>query len=148
MAEAAIHDAYPAETLHTLLYVEDDPANLRLMQRIIARRPGVRLHQAVTGISGVEIALACRPTVILMDINLPDMSGFKALKTLRADPATAHVPVIALSGNALPMNVKSGLEAGFFRYLTKPIVLDELGKALDKAFAYADALAVRKTTAS
>jgi len=79
-----------------------------------------------------------------MDINLPDMSGFKALKALRADPATALVPVIALSGNALPMNVKSGLEAGFFRYLTKPINLDELGNALDKAFAYADALAVKR----
>ena len=72
------------------------------------------------------------------------MSGFKALKTLRADPSTAHVPVIALSGNAIPMNVKSGLEAGFFRYLTKPIVIDELANALDKAFAYSDALAVKK----
>jgi len=148
MSDAASPCPYPAETLHTLLYVEDDPANLRLMERIIARRPGVRLHQAVSGTSGVEIALACRPTVILMDINLPDMSGFKALKILRADAATAHVPVIALSGNAMPMNVKSGLEAGFFRYLTKPIVLDELASALDKAFAYADALAVRKLKAS
>ena len=136
------------ETPHTLLYVEDDPANLRLMQRIIARRPGVRLHQAVNGAAGIEIALACRPTVIMMDINLPDISGFKALQILRLDPGTKHIPVIALSANAVPLNVKSGLEAGFFRYLTKPIVLDELTIALDKAFAYADALAVKKLSAS
>ena len=57
MTEAAAPDAYPQETLHTLLYIEDDPANLRLMERIIARRPGVRLHQAVSGASGIEIAL-------------------------------------------------------------------------------------------
>ncbi len=136
------------ETPHTLLYVEDDPANLRLMERIIARRPGVRLHQAVSGASGIDIALACRPTVIMMDINLPDISGFKALRILRADPATAHIPVIALSANAVPLNVKSGLAAGFFRYLTKPIVLEELTNALDRALTFADALAVKKLRAS
>ena len=144
MLETAIPDATPEEAPHTLLYVEDNPANLRLMERIIARRPGMRLHQAVSGVSGIDIALACRPTVILMDINLPDISGFKALKILRADPITAHIPVIALSANAMPMNVKSGLEAGFFRYLTKPIVLDELTSAMDKALAYADALALKR----
>lgn len=148
MLETARPDASPVEAPHTLLYVEDDPANLRLMERIIARRPGVRLHLAVSGASGIEIALACRPTVILMDINLPDISGFKALKILRTDPGTAHIPVIALSANAMPMNVKSGLEAGFFHYLTKPIVLEELTNALDRALSFADALAVKKLRAS
>ena len=69
-------------------------------------------------------------------------------EVLKIGPITAHIPVIALSANAMPMNVKSGLEAGFFRYLTKPIVLDELAIALDRAFAYADALAVKKLRAS
>ena len=118
---------------HTLLYVEDNPANLKLMESIVARRPGMRLLTALTGTRGVEMALASRPDVILMDINLPDISGFMALQILRANLATAHIPVIALSANVLPLNIESGLEAGFFRYLTKPIVLDEFTHALDEA---------------
>jgi len=118
---------------HTLLYVEDNPANLKLMESIVARRPGMHLLCALTGTRGVEIALASLPDVILMDINLPDISGFKALEILRADPATARIPVIALTANALALNIKSGLEAGFFRYLTKPIVLEEFTHALDEA---------------
>ena len=118
---------------HTLLYVEDNPANLKLMQSIVARRPGMRLLCALTGTKGIEMARASLPDAILMDINLPDFSGFMALQMLRADPATQHIPVIALSANVLPLNIESGLEAGFFRYLTKPIVLDEFTHALDEA---------------
>ena len=118
---------------HTLLYVEDNPANLKLMESIVARRPGMRLLCALTGTKGIEMALASRPDVILMDINLPDISGFRALEILRANPATAHIVVIALSANGLLLNIKSGLEAGFFRYLTKPIVLEEFTHALDEA---------------
>jgi CheY-like chemotaxis protein len=69
-----------------------------------------------------------------MDINLSDISGFKALKILHSDPATAHIPVIALSANAMPLNIESGLEAGFFLYLTKPIKISELMDALDFAW--------------
>ena len=123
--------------LRTLLYVEDDPANLKLVEKIIARRPELRLLTAVNGNSGIEIARVSQPEVILMDINLPDISGFKALEILRSDPATARIPVIALSGNAMPVNIESGLEAGFFRYLTKPINLSEFMDALDLALEFA-----------
>ena len=123
--------------LHTLLYVEDNPANLKLVEQIIARHPDIRLLTAVNGNSGIEIARVSQPEVILMDINLPDISGFKALKILRSDPATAHIPVIAISANAMPVNIESGLKAGFFRYITKPIKVNEFMEALDVALEFA-----------
>ena len=73
-----------------------------------------------------------------MDINLPDISGFEALKILRADPATALIPVIAISANAMPVNIEKGIKAGFFRYITKPIKVDEFMEALDVALEFAD----------
>jgi len=124
--------------LRTLLYVEDNPANLKLVEQIIARHPNIRLLTAVNGNSGIEIARASQPEVILMDINLPDISGFEAMKILRADPATAHIAVIALSANAIPRDIENGLAAGFFRYLTKPIEVNEFMDALDVALKYAD----------
>jgi CheY-like chemotaxis protein len=140
MPEAVRLNEYQGTQLRTLLCVEDNPASLRLVERIIVRRPGMRLVSAINGISGIELALATRPAVILMDINLPDISGFKALLVLRANPATAHIPVIALSANGTALNVESGLEAGFFRYLTKPLVIRELNDALDNALAFGDRL--------
>jgi CheY-like chemotaxis protein len=128
----------PKARLRTLLYVEDNPASLKLVELFISRRPDMHLLSAVNGKSGIEIARASRPEAIVMDINLPDISGFKALEILRSDPATAHIPVIALSANALPLNVESGLEAGFFRYLTKPIQYNEFMATLDLALAYAE----------
>jgi len=123
--------------LHTLLYVEDNPANMKLVEQLIARRPDIRLMTAVNGSRGIEIARAALPTVILMDINLPGISGIEALKILRGDPATAHIPVVALSANAMTRDVETGLAMGFFRYLTKPIKLkefmDTLNAALDAA---------------
>jgi CheY-like chemotaxis protein/two-component sensor histidine kinase len=121
----------------TLLYVEDNPANLELVVKIIARRPDVRLLSAKNGILGIELARASRPDVILMDINLPGMSGIKAMQILRADPATAHIPVVALSANAIPRDIERGLQAGFFRYLTKPIKVEEFLQTLDVALAFA-----------
>jgi CheY-like chemotaxis protein len=126
-----------AAGLHTLLYVEDNPANLKLVEQIIARYPDLRLLTAVDGNSGVETARASVPEVILMDINLPGINGFEALKILRADPTTAHIPIIAISANAMPRDVKKGLEAGFFRYITKPIMVNEFMEALDLALVYA-----------
>ncbi len=127
-----------AARLRTLLYVEDNPANLKMVEQIIARHPDMRLLTAVNGNSGIEIARASRPEVIVMDVNLPDISGFKALAILRSDPATAHIPVIALSANAMPLNIESGLEAGFSRYLTKPIKVNEFMQALDMALEFAE----------
>jgi CheY-like chemotaxis protein len=120
-----------------VLYVEDNPANLKLVEQIIARHPDISLLTAVNGNSGVEIAHASVPDVILMDINLPGINGFEALKILRADPTTAHIPVIALSANAMPRDIERGLKAGFFRYITKPIKVDEFMQALDVALEYA-----------
>jgi signal transduction histidine kinase/ActR/RegA family two-component response regulator len=123
--------------LRTLLYVEDNPANLMLVEDLIARRPDIRLLSALDGHSGIKIARAHRPDLILMDINLPGISGISALKILAEDPATAHIPVIALSANAIPRDIAKGLEAGFFRYLTKPIKVKEFMETLDVAFEYA-----------
>jgi CheY-like chemotaxis protein len=123
--------------LHTLLYVEDNPANMMLVEDLIARRPDVRLMGARDGNRGVEIARASQPDVILMDINLPGISGVEALGILALDPATAHIPVIALSANAAPRDVAKGLEAGFFRYLTKPIKVPLFMETLDLALKVA-----------
>jgi len=123
--------------LRTLLYVEDNPANLKLVEKLIARRSDLRLLSAIDGNRGVEVARTCQPDVILMDINLPGISGIEALKILGDDKSTAHIPVIALSANAIPRDIEKGLEAGFFRYLTKPIkvsaFMDTLNVALELA---------------
>jgi signal transduction histidine kinase/AmiR/NasT family two-component response regulator len=123
--------------LRTLLYVEDNPANLMLVEDLIARRPDVHLLSAKDGVRGIEIARTSRPDVILMDINLPGISGIQALKILTEDPATAHIPVVALSANAVPRDIQRGLEAGFFRYLTKPIKIHEFMSTLDAALKIA-----------
>jgi PAS domain S-box-containing protein len=123
--------------LRTLLYVEDNPANLTLVEQLIARRSDIRLLTAVNGTLGIELARASRPEVILMDINLPGISGFEALTILREDPATAHIPVVVLSANAMPRDIKKGLEAGFFHYLTKPIKVNEFMDTLDLALEFA-----------
>jgi PAS domain S-box-containing protein len=123
--------------LRTLLYVEDNPANLMLIEQLVARRPDMRLLSARDGDLGIQLARANQPEVILMDINLPGISGIEALKILREDPATAHIPVVALSANAMPRDIEKGLEAGFFRYLTKPIKVNEFMHTLDAALEFA-----------
>jgi PAS domain S-box-containing protein len=133
LAAQPAHDAL----VHTLLYVEDNPANLTLVEQLIARRSDMRLLSAVDGILGVEMARRHLPEVILMDINLPGISGIEALKILRDDPLTAHIPVLALSANAMPADIKRGISAGFFRYLTKPIKVAEFMEALTVALEFA-----------
>ena len=123
--------------LRTLLYVEDNPANLKLIEQLIKRRPDMRLASARDGNMGIQLARANQPEVILMDINLPGISGIEALRILRDDPATAHIPVVALSANAMPRDIEKGLQAGFFRYLTKPIRVNEFMQTLDAALEFA-----------
>jgi signal transduction histidine kinase/CheY-like chemotaxis protein len=125
--------ALPGAPLHTLLYVEDNPANLELVELIIGRRSDLRLLSAADASLGIEFARVYQPEVILMDINLPGISGIEAMKILRADPSTAHIPIIALSANAVPRDIQRGLEAGFLSYLTKPIKVNQLLDALDAA---------------
>jgi PAS domain S-box-containing protein len=131
----------------TLLYVEDNPANLELVEQLIARRPDLRLLSAADARLGIEYARACLPEVILMDINLPGLGGLEAMKILHADPLTAHIPVIALSANAVPRDVERGLEAGFFGYITKPIVVGRFMDTLDEALAVAQAAAPQPAAA-
>ncbi len=122
-----------------MLYVEDNPANLQLIQQLLAsRRPDIRLLSAADAIEGIRLARANQPDFILMDINLPGMSGInEALTILRQDITTSHIPVVALSANAMPRDVKKGLDAGFFRYLTKPIKVKALLETLEAALELA-----------
>ncbi|KQY89315.1 ATP-binding protein [Pelomonas sp. Root1444] len=117
----------------TVLYVEDNPASRKLVEELLRPRTDLRLLSAADGRTGVNIALAERPDVILMDNNMPLMSGREAQALLKRDPRTADIPVIALTANAMPDAAASGLAAGFFRYLTKPLDAGQLMNALDSA---------------
>ena len=137
-APPAVGGPTPDLTAHaarrrTVLCVEHDPANLMLMQRILARRADLRLLLANDASHGVDVARATQPDVVLMDINLPGISGLQAMKLLSDDAATAHIPVIAVSANAMPLDVEGGLQMGFFRYLTKPLKIEQMMEALDAA---------------
>ena len=116
-----------------LLYIEDNAANMRLVERLIDRRTDIKLLKAVDGSLGIALAKASLPDVILMDINLPGISGIDALKVLREDVTTAHIPVVAISANAMSRDIEVGRQLGFFRYLTKPIVVEEFMSTLDLA---------------
>ena len=136
---AALQQTLLDSPIVTLLYVEDNPANLMLVEELVARRPDIRLLSAREAVSGIEIARAELPDAILMDLNLPGISGTQALRLLAADPATAHIPVVALSANAMQSDIDRGLEAGFFAYLTKPIKVNVFWETLDKSFRLAKA---------
>jgi len=140
-SEPAVAVAVPAQS-STLLYIEDNPANLMLVEDLMLRRPDIRLLSARDASSGIEIARSAIPDVILMDINLPGISGIQALRILAEDPLTAHIPVLALSANAMPRDIEKGVQAGFFRYLTKPIKVREFMNTLDMTLEYARARAV------
>ena len=127
-----------------LLYVEDNPANLKLIEQLIARRPDMRLLTAQNGKDGITLARGYFPDVILMDINLPGINGIETMKILRLDPSTAHIPIVALSANAMPSDIEKGLEAGFFRYLTKPIKVNEFLETLNEVIVFAESGAGKK----
>jgi signal transduction histidine kinase/ActR/RegA family two-component response regulator len=118
-----------------LLYVEDNPANLRLVEEIVSLRGDLRQIAAPDAQLGIELARVHRPQVILMDINLPGLSGADAQAILRDDPGTRDIPVIALTANAMPRDRFQGLAAGFFEYITKPIDVEALNQAIDNALA-------------
>ncbi len=124
--------------LHTILYVEDNVANMRLVHKIIARIPNVNLLMATDGILGVELARESLPDLILMDINLPGINGFEALKLLHADRSTKHIPVIAVSANAMLADIEKALVAGFHSYITKPINVDQFTNSVNEGLKFAD----------
>lgn len=117
---------------YSLLYVEDNPANLKLVENVMARRPNIRMFSAPQAEIGIELARAHKPDVILMDINLPGMDGYEALAWLRSNEDTRHIPVVALSANAMPQDIEQGLAAGFSHYLTKPINIGKLFVVIDE----------------
>ena len=131
--DSALKQPKVISNAHTILYIEDNPANLMLVEDIIESRTDLNLLTARDGYTGIEIARNALPDLILMDINLPGINGTEALKILAKDPLTAHIPVIALSANAIPRDIEKGLAAGFFRYLTKPIKIHEFIDTLDQA---------------
>jgi CheY-like chemotaxis protein/anti-sigma regulatory factor (Ser/Thr protein kinase) len=137
---AQTKDLEPDSPVRTVLYVEDNPANLNLVREIIALRGDLKLLAATDGNLGVELARQHQPEVILMDINLPGISGIEALRLLRNDFRTNRIPVIALTANAMPRDVMNSKAVGFFRYLTKPIDIDELLDALDGALLVCNSL--------
>ena len=133
---------------YTLLCVEDNPASLRLVEQLITRRSDLQMLSASDGRLGVEMAIAHHPDIILMDINLPGVSGMTAMRILAENPSTAHIPVIALTANAMPRDVKLGLEAGFFNYLTKPIRVAEFWEAIDAALQRVSPHTTKRPTAA
>ncbi len=116
---------------HVVLYVEDNPSNIAFMRALVADFDRVELVTAHTAEIGIEMARDLRPKIVLMDINLPGMSGFDALRHLRDWPETAHIPIIALSAAAMDRDKRRAEEAGFYRYLTKPVRVDELTRVLE-----------------
>jgi len=137
-ADAAIADAERQISLDdelrahgTLLYIEDNLTNLHLMQRVVARRSGIRLLHAPQGRMGLELARTRHADIILLDLHLPDMSGMEVLGQLRSDPATAHVPVYIVSADATAGQVLRMRSAGAVGYLTKPLDVQRVLGLLD-----------------
>jgi PAS domain S-box-containing protein len=142
---AAVLGPQPAETAalaglpiahdqrrHTIVYIEDNPSNIAFMRELMDDLPGIDLRTAPTAEIGLELIRAHLPELVIMDINLPGMSGFDAAKQLAAWPETKHIPVIALTAAALGRDLTRGVEAGFRRYLTKPVKVDELMATLEE----------------
>lgn len=121
---------------YLLLYIEDNAANLALVEQLLDRRKDVKLLSASTGAEGLALAFEQQPDAMLLDINLPDISGLEVLRQVRAHPLTADMPVIALSSDAFARQIEQGIAAGFYRYLTKPfefaLFLDAVDAALFK----------------
>jgi len=114
-----------------VLYIEDNPMNLHLMQRIFAARDNLQLRTAHTAEIGIQLARVEPPALVMMDVNLPGMDGYAALQILKTDPATAAVPVVAVTANAMKGDEKRGLKAGFDAYITKPIDIPMLFRVID-----------------
>jgi PAS domain S-box-containing protein len=124
---AAVAHAYSRKILH----IEDNPANLRLVRKILSVRNDIELLEAKSAEAGLEIAENHLPSLILLDINLPGMNGLEALRQLRDNPVTRDIPVIAITANAMPRDIERGKAAGFNEYLTKPLDVGEFLKVVD-----------------
>ncbi|MDH4134052.1 MAG: ATP-binding protein, partial [Gammaproteobacteria bacterium] len=122
----------PVAESRTVLYVEDNPANLRVVEAMFRHQPHLQLLSATNGEYGLELARRYTPDAILLDIHLPGMDGYAVFEALKADPKTKDIPVIALSADAMPIDIERGLKAGFVHYLTKPIKIHDLLGSLQR----------------
>ncbi|WP_027329439.1 PAS domain-containing protein [Marinimicrobium agarilyticum] len=120
------------EDHHRILYIEDNPANAKLLAKIVERFKPLELDIAAEPMLGIYQARTQLPDLILLDINLPDMDGFEVLKVLKRDPATCDIPVVALSANALASDIDRGYRSGFSGYLTKPIEVGQLVRVFNR----------------
>jgi PAS domain S-box-containing protein len=121
----------------SLLYVEDQPASLGLVEQSVARNTDVELLHAANMDLGIELAHSARPDVILLNIDLPGTSALQFMKLLRADPATANTPLLALGADVAAKGVTQALDAGFFHYLTKPLKPEAFAEAVEYALEFA-----------
>jgi signal transduction histidine kinase/ActR/RegA family two-component response regulator len=119
----------------SLLYAEDNPANMDLMRSIMETLDGVRLIEAVTGAQAIDLARQHRPDVVILDLNLSDISGYEVLQVLKWRPEFAATQFIALSANVMPSDLRRGRQAGFSRYLMKPIDISLLMITIEEALA-------------
>ena len=122
-------------TPRTLLYIEDDPANLKLVERILVQRPAIRMIAAQQGSMGLEMARQHLPHLILLDLHLPDMNGDQVLVTLRSKPRTAHIPVVVISADAIGGEIERLKQLGACAYVTKPFEVPKLLSVLDEVLA-------------
>jgi CheY-like chemotaxis protein len=128
-------EAAPAVIPCDVLYIEDDPVNFTLVERILEFRPALKLMHARSGESGVELAVAHRPKLVLLDLNLPDMHGSEVLRQLQGESETAGIPVVVLSADATPSQIERLLTAGARNYLTKPFDIDPFLAVVDEMVA-------------
>ncbi len=129
--------AGPGGVRHSVLYVEDNPSNIAVMEELISELERVHLITAPNAEIGIELARSRRPEVVIMDINLPGMSGYEAMRRLEEWPETRDIPVIALSAAAMARDTRRAEQAGFYRYLTKPVRVDELTSVLEEILVQA-----------
>lgn len=128
-------DTQSLQPLRTILYIEDNPSNLKLVTQILSKRPSFHLLAAQSPAIGLELAATKHPDLILLDINMPDMDGYEVLARLRAQDWARHLPIIAITANAMPNDIARGLAAGFDDYLAKPIVIPRFLATIDRLLA-------------
>jgi len=127
-------DGQVSRKIYKILYVEDNPANLRLVSRVMSARSDIHLLTAPEPLSGIELAYEHKPDLVLLDINLPGMSGYDVLRKIRDHDDLSGTPVIAISANAMPNDIDKGYQAGFDEFITKPIDIQKLLNAVNESF--------------
>ena len=132
MSSTSEHDNREEDQQYVVLYVEDNSANLRLVAQALSRRKNIQLLSAHTPELGLELAISKQPDLILLDINMPGMSGYEVKRTLDENPVTCNIPVVAISANSTERDIRKGMSAGFKDYLTKPFEIDTLYEIIDR----------------